>query len=419
MMTENQRLYQEREKRVNDAIRLKKPDRVPIVTATEFFFTRSAGLTDAEAMYDYDKMAEAWKKSMQRYNWDMAPLQHAIRPGPVMELLGMKTFKWPGYNLPDNSYYQWIEKEYMMADEYDEFLKDPSDFTIRKLMPRMSNMLEPLAKLPPITLMSTGYSIVGLLTSIASRPDTANLMEKLKQVGEEKAKWDRVQNRLRQELIEMGYPVFTYGVAMCAFDWISDCFRGMKGTMLDMYRQPDKLKAAIQILEPLTIQSAVASAGQTGIKRVWIPLHRGAGGFMNDDQFAEFYWPCLKKLILSVIDADLTPVPFFEGDSNPRLEYLSELPPRRVLGHFDKVDRKRCKEILGDTMCFWGNVPPSLLVTGTPRQVRDDVKELIDIFSDNGGLIVDASSTGPPPESRPENVEAMTEAVFEFGKYEI
>ena len=344
MMTENQRLYQEREKRVNDAIRLKKPDRVPIVTATEFFFTRSSGLTDAEAMYDYDKMAEAWKKSMQQYNWDMAPLQHAIRPGPVMELLGMKTFKWPGYNLPDNSYYQWIEKEYMMADEYDEFLKDPSDFTIRKLMPRMSNMLEPLAKLPPITLMSTGYSIVALLTSIASQPDMANLMEKLKQVGEEKAKWDWVQNRLRQELIEMGYPVFTYGVAMCAFDWISDCFRGMKGTMLDMYRQPDRLKAAIQILEPLTIQSAIASAAQTGIKRVWIPLHRGAGGFMNDDQFAELYWPCLKKLILSVIDADLTPVPFLREIILRGWKISLNYPRERSSGILTKSTEKGAKK---------------------------------------------------------------------------
>jgi hypothetical protein len=332
-----------------------------------------------------------------------------------MELLGIKTFKWPGFNLPDNSYYQWVENEYMMEDEYDEFLKDPSDFTIRKLMPRISGMLEPLADLPPITLMSTGYSVVALLTSIAARPDMIELMEKLRQAGEEKAKWDQAQNRLRQELMEMGYPIFTHGVAMCAFDWVSDCFRGMKGSMLDMYRQPDKLKAAIGLLEPLTIQAAIASAAQTGIKRVWIPLHRGAAGFMSDAQFAEFYWPCLKNLFLSIIEANLTPVPFFEGDYNPRLEYLAELPPGKVLGHFDRVDRKKYKEILGDVMCFWGNVPSSLFITGTPDQVREDVKELIDIFGDKGGLIVDASSTGPPPESRVENVVAMTEAVFEFG----
>jgi uroporphyrinogen-III decarboxylase len=416
MITDQQKQYREREKRVQDAIELKRPDRVPIVSATEMFFVRSAGLSAAEAMYDYDKMASAWKRSMLRYNWDMAPLQHAIRSGPVMELLGMKTFMWPGYNLPENSYYQWVEREYMLAEEYDEFLKDPSDFTIRKLMPRMSSALEPLASLPPIVWMGTGYTLLAMLPSITGIPAIQELMERLRKAGEEKMKWDRTQQRLREELEEMGYPLFTHGVTYCAFDWISDCLRGMKGSMLDMYRNPGKLKAAVELLEPMTIRMATVAAEKSGIKRVWIPLHRGAAGFMNSKQFDEFYWPCLKNLLLALIGKGLTPVPFFEGDYTPRLERLAELPPGKVLGHFDRVDRRRYKEILGDIMCFWGNIPSSLFIAGTPDQIKEDVRELIDIFADNGGLIVDASSTGPPPESNPENVEAMTQAVFEYGR---
>ena len=416
MTTDTKKLYAEREKRVTDAIGLRKPDRVPICSATEYFFVRSAGLTSAEAMYDYDKMAEAWKSSMRRYNWDMAPLQHAIRSGPTMELLGMKTFRWPGHDLPDNSYYQWVEREYMLAEEYDEFLKDPSDFTIRKLMPRMATCLEPLGKLPPIPWMGTGYTVLSMAPTIAGLPAIQELLENLRKAGEEKAKWDRMQQRLRKELEEMGYPLFTMGVTYCAFDWVSDCLRGMKGSMLDMYRCPGKLKAAVQMLEPMTIQMALAGAASSGIPRVWIPLHRGAAGFMNSAQFDEFYWPCLKNLLLAIIEKGLTPVPFFEGDYTPRLERLAELPPGKVLGHFDKVDRKKYKKVLGDVMCFWGNIPASLLVTGTQQQVKDDVKELIDIFADNGGLIVDAATTGPPPESKTENVEAMTAAVFEYGR---
>jgi uroporphyrinogen-III decarboxylase len=410
-------LYRERETRVRDAIALKRPDRIPIVTAADMFFIRSSGMTLAQGMYDLEKMAEGWKASMRRYNWDMAPLQHAIRSGTVMELLGIKTFKWPGYNLSENSAYQWVEREYMLADEYDQFLKDPADFTIRKLMPRMVRILEPLEKLPPIAWMSTGYALLGLLPTITGSPVIQRLMDELKRAGEEKAKWDRMQQKLREDLKEMGYPLFTYGVTFCAFDWISDCLRGMKGSMLDMYRQPDKLKAAVELLEPMTIQMALAAAASGGIDRVFLPLHRGAAGFMNDEQFRTFYWPCLKRLILALIDKGLTPVPFFEGEYTPRLQYLAELPPGKVLAHFDKVDRRKCKQILGDVICFWGNVPSSLFVTGTREQIKEDVKELIDIFGDNGGLIVDASTTGPPPESRPENVDAMTEAVFQYGIY--
>ena len=65
-------------------------------------------------------------------------------------------------------------------------------------------------------------------------------------------------------------------------------------------------------------------------------------------------------------------------------------------------------------MVFWGNVPGQLLIAGTPEQVKDDVKELIDIFADNGGLIID-SSMGLPCEAKPENVEAMIQTVFDYG----
>ena len=75
---------------------------------------------------------------------------------------------------------------------------------------------------------------------------------------------------------------------------------------------------------------------------------------------------------------------------------------------------KEAKRLTGNTMCFWGNVPARMLITGVPEQVRDDVKELIDTFADTGGLIVD-SSMGLPDEARPENVDAMIETVFTYG----
>ena len=64
------------------------------------------------------------------------------------------------------------------------------------------------------------------------------------------------------------------------------------------------------------------------------------------------------------------------------------------------------------------SIEPEIQSLGlTQDQVKADVKELIEIFADNGGLIVDASTTGPPPESIPENVSAMTDAVFEYGVF--
>lgn len=409
--------YLAREKRFNDAVSLTRPDRVPVASLAGFFMARYAGLNHAEALYDYERLAAAWKQSTQKLNWDMAPPPFTMFPGPVMELLGLKTFKWPGHNLGNMLPYQFVEDEYMLADEYDELLRDPADFVIRKLMPRMATVFEPMGKLPPIHWMSSGYTLIMLTSTFLGMPDIADMLRQLVKVGEEMNKFNAAQARLAQDLAEAGYPMITASFTEAPFDWISDMFRGLRGTMLDMYRRPDKLKAAMELLTPFMINCAVGLAQQTGNKRVFVPLHRGAGGFMSNQQFAEFYWPGLKQLLLALIDAGLTPMPFLEGNYTPRLEFLAELPPGKVLGHFDIVDKKKAKQVIGDVMCFWGNVPAEILVTGTPQQVKAYVRELIDIFGDNGGLIVDGSVDGVPPESKPENVEAMTEAVFEYGVY--
>jgi uroporphyrinogen-III decarboxylase len=177
-----------------------------------------------------------------------------------------------------------------------------------------------------------------------------------------------------------------------------------------MYHVPDKLLAAVEMFIPWTVDQAVFMAKQAGSAGVFLALHRGAAGFMSDEQFAKFYWPGLRAMILGLIEAGITPIPFFEGDYTSRLEHLQELPPKQVLGHFDKIDRRKAKDLLGDVMCFWGNVPTSLLCHGTPEEVKADVRELIEVFGDTGGLIIDGS-VGMPDEAKPENVYAMTEAV--------
>ena len=415
--TEVQLQYEAREKRFNDAVSLKKPDRVPIVSLTNFFLTRYGGITDAEAMYDYDKMGKAWKASIKKLNWDFAPGTFTFMPGRVMEMMGMKTFKWPGHELGDNVLYQYVEREYMLADEYDEFLNDPTGCVINRLLPRMCTVFEPLADLPPAMWLGSGYTVTLLGATLAGMPNVAQMLVKLIEIGEEMNKYNLHQAQLTQEAKGMGYPTTAGAFTEAPFDFVSDFFRGLNGVMLDMYRQPDNLKAAIELATPHVIDLAIMVASLSGSSRVMIPLHRGAGGFMSDKQFAEFYWPGLKKLLIALIDAGLTPCPFFEGDYTPRLEYLAELPTGRIAAHFDIVDKKKFKEILGDKMVFWGDVPGSLLVTGKPQQIKGYVKELIEMFSDTGGLIVDGAVEGVPPESRPENVEAMTEAVFEYGVY--
>jgi uroporphyrinogen-III decarboxylase len=189
----------------------------------------------------------------------------------------------------------------------------------------------------------------------------------------------------------------------------------MRGAMLDMYERPEQLLKGCeqQLAKMLERIKSMPPPGEN--PRVTIYLDRGADGFMSLKQFERFYWPGLKSLILAVIDAGYTPCVFFEGSYTQRLEYLLELPKGKVLAHFDSTDIYKAKEILKDHMCIRGNVPVSLLQTGTVQDVKDYMKDLIDVVGKDGGLIVCPRSS--PEKSKPENLKTMIDFTKEYGVY--
>jgi uroporphyrinogen-III decarboxylase len=415
--TQAELTYLAREKRMWDATTLQKPDRVPIAIFDDYFLLSQGGITPRDAYYDPGRASEVYLEQVVKFDWDMVSM-YGTFPGKVGEIVGLKSVKWAGYNLPDTQEIQYVEDEYMLADEYDLFLKNPSDFVIRTMWPRMATGLEPFSSFPPILVMADTFVPVQELASLAGRPEVRKMLEKLIKMGEEINLYYDVLDQTEETLNKMG--VYTGGSfgggAHAPFDWISDYFRGIKGSMLDMYYQPDKLKAAIDVVTPPIIEYAINTAKENGGNKVGMPLHRGSDSFMSNDQFAEFYWPSLKKVLMAIIDEDLTPFVYWEGSYTNRLEFLAELPPGKVQSHFEIVDKKKFKEVLGGKMCFWGDIPAQTLISGTPEQTSDYVRELIDTFSECGGLIVDGGM-GVPKEAKLENVIAMTEAVFDYGVY--
>ncbi len=72
-------------------------------------------------------------------------------PAKVFEMLDLKFIEWPGQNLPDETPWQYLEAEYMKADEYDALLADPEGYFRRSLLPRFGGAFAPLATMPPFT----------------------------------------------------------------------------------------------------------------------------------------------------------------------------------------------------------------------------------------------------------------------------
>jgi hypothetical protein len=405
----------EREQRVRDAIALRLPDRVPIVPMFQFFPAFYTGITPYEAMYHYEKAFMAWKKTILDFEPDLYAGPAVFRSGPVLETLDCKQLRWPGHGIDPHHSYQFVEAEYMPAEEYDEFIENPSDWIIRRYMPRIYGALKPFQNLPGILDQFYYYGAPSAGLATMGTPEVQEAFQSLLKAARESFKWVSGLASFVQEMKKLGFSPMFFIATYAPFDLIGDNFRGTRGMMLDMYRRPDKLLAAIEKTTGLTIQMATRRAVAGGIPIIFIPLHKGAEGFMSLDQFETFYWPSLRKLILGICDAGLIPYVYTEGSYTSRLEFLQNVPRGKVMYHFERVDMRRAKEILRDVACITGNVPNSLLISGSPDQVKDYCKKLIDTAGEGGGFVMDAAAC--IDEAKPENIRAMMDLTREYGIY--
>jgi uroporphyrinogen-III decarboxylase len=405
-------LFQEREKRVNDAVQLREPDRVPVMCHSGFFPALYAGITCEEAMYDMDKVMVAWTKFLEDFEPDMVDNPFSTRYlGAVLDTLDYKQLKWAGHGLKQNASYQFLEDEYMRDDEYDQFLFDPTDFIIRTYWPRIFGALRPFETLPPLHDIIAYYMGLGKFAVFGSAP-MITALEALTEAAKKAQKMNEGARAWAARCKELGFPLQSGVLTQAPFDTLSDFLRGTRGAMLDLFRRPDKVLAMTQKLLPIMLELGL-SAKARGIPRAFIPLHKGLDGFMSPDQFKTFYWPTLKMLIEGLIEEDCTPFVFWEGEVGSRLEMIGDIPRGKAVYAFERTDMFRAKEVLGDQVCLKGNVPVSLLVAGTPDEVRDHCKKLIDVVGKGGGFIMDSSTV--IDDAKPENVRAMFDVTKEYG----
>jgi len=411
---EAEKEYKQRVTRLIDVIQLRVPDRVPVTLSLGFFPAYYSGITPETAMYDYEELSRAWLKIATDFDLDIFFGPGAIGPGRALETLDYKLYRWPGHGTSPDVTYQCVEAEYMKAAEYDALIQDPSDFWMRVYMPRIFGVLEPLKKLPPFTdiieMPTTGPSLAPY-----GRPDVQAAFQALLEAGREALKWMEIISECNKEAIESGLALFNGGMAKAPFDTIGDTLRGTQGIILDMYRQPEKLLEAMESITTMEIKRGVSGANASGIPVVFIPLHKGADGFMSEQQYETFYWPTLKKVILGLVDEGIVPSMFAEGGYNSRLEIIKDLPRGKVVWHFDKTDMARAKEVLGNTACIMGNVPSSLMFSGTPEEIKDYCKKLIDVVGKGGGFILAEGAL--VDEGEPDNLRAVMEAAKEYGVY--
>jgi hypothetical protein len=408
-----EQLYEERVQRVKDVIELRTPDRVPLMVLVEAH--RYSGIPKSAAFYDPITL----KRTMRKMAVDLEPdMSEPGFPscGAAMTELDVQNCVWPGGPKPQDYEYQFIEAEYMKEDEYDMFLNDPSGFMLRCYLPRVYRTLMPLAKLPPLDSMFMGLEAI---TPLFASPEFQKMARHLVKAGKQVQKFYKIVGDASEELAQLGFPPFAKfaagGVGGAPFDTLTSFLRGMKGSMLDMYRRPDKLLRACEVILERRIAYAFPAdpASKDYPPRVGLPLWRGDPTFMSDAQFKKFYWPGLKKSLQTHADLGYVPVPFFEAAFGKRLECLLELPKGKILASIEAADTVQAKKILGGHTSLLVRCPNTCKLWSITR-LESFIKDLIDKGRKDGGLIIVVKM---PDNVHIEEMQAMLQSVKEHGRY--
>jgi hypothetical protein len=404
-------LYDEREKRVRDVIEMKVPDRVPIAVNPD---TQSfTGVPNSAGYYD----PIAFKRARRMIALDLEPdMADAGIPmsGDALTALDVKNRLWPGGPLPLDYDYQAVEGEWMKAEEYDIFLNDPADFAIRYIWPRLYGTMAPLAKLPPIGDLFSGLEGI---TPILSSPEFIKMAKLVVKAGRATEQFRKTIGDGTKDLADLGFPANYHlgGIGGAPFDVVSSALRGMQGTMIDMFRRPEKLLAACDMILARRIARAVPADPQKrgNPKKAGMPLWRGDKSFMSEKQFEKFYWPGLKKAMQATIDLGYVAFPFFEAEYGNRLERLLELPKGKFIASIEAVDAVRAKDILKGHACLYVRIPLSSKVWSF-SEVEAFSKDLIDKCGKGGGLMLHMRL---PNKGTKEQYKQLMDNLREYGRY--
>jgi hypothetical protein len=286
--------YKERIERLRKIYDMEPHDRpvADLFMGANEYVVRRKGLIGKDMVYNHEKLREPLLEFHNEFQPDIAvsPLPY---PGKVMDMLDYQTYVWGGQKLPDNLTIQAVEGEHMTGDEYRVFAADPTDFWIKRYLPRVMPTLAPLAMLTEFPRVSENVDIIDLIVPFGL-PPFQEMLKTLMEAGNELMKMLGVVGQTAGMIAASGFPSMGMNIVKTSFDYLGDTLRGSKGILLDMFRRPDDLLAACEAYVPVLINAVVNASDRNDAPVALYVLHKGADAFMSKEQFEKFYWPTWK-----------------------------------------------------------------------------------------------------------------------------
>ena len=289
---------------------------------------------------------------------------------------------------PDGITPEHVQLPYMEKDEYDELAKDPNRFVSEILLPR---------KYPRF------YE------------DKEYAKKMLKIVTEDKAYCFGVLTPLVSSYMAK------YGITDIAdfsvnfsnpMDTIFDNLRGFKGTLLDVRRQPEKVKKACDAL-----WEAFNEPRFRPVNKFPYACHMThIAPYLSPKVFRELYWPYEKKWIERQAAGGSRVWIMMEGSWANVWDVFKEVPMDSCILHVDDDDIVRAKKEIGDYQIIEGGMKMVKILAATPEGIREETKRIIDECAPGEGFLFSTDKAWIGPKDVNQNLIDCYNFAHEYSK---
>jgi uroporphyrinogen decarboxylase len=94
-----------------------------------------------------------------------------------------------------------------------------------------------------------------------------------------------------------------------------------------------------------------------------------------------------------------------------------QLPPRTIFSIGLEMDLEKTGKVLGKDYVLAGNINTSLLQMGSYQDVFDEARRCLNVGMKHQGGYILMPACELPPDTPLENIEAVAQALYEYGYY--
>ena len=353
------------------AVALEPVERIPFAPCGPAFFPLDGGISLKTATTDFETASKVNLAEHIKYN---ATCTQADLFNPYMlSTFWLSKVSVPGVDLGDNDLWQMNEaKDFVTQDDYRE-------------------------------IVDTGF---GLWFSKFKK-------ERLDDVDSKLIPFFQNAGPSAMRFIEAGIPPIVGTLMITPFEYFCGGRSMTSFFMDDLMDEPELTEAVFKKTMDYSLAYYQGFFDMVHPIGAWIGGWRAAPSMISMDLFERWALPYIREYVDLCIKNDVIPILHLDSCWDNALEHFRDFPAKKCIMALDgKTDIFKAKKIVGDRMCIMGDVPPEMLVFGTPDEVAAYCHRLIHEVGPIGFIM--SSGCDIPPNANPACVMAMSDAARNF-----